>query len=150
MKSGFLNNSLKVIKDIKRIWDPIYNLLICIKNNQTIPIICEAFIKSINNIYNRSNKNDIINKIKNTGDIMNNITINDNFDYILIVLLCYILYPLVIDNYEEASKYSRQENYKKIIDVIDIILKKTISDNENYRQKYLKYKTKYLKLKNSF
>ena len=154
-----ISRLFEFIKDIERICYPMYNLMSCIKNNKTIPENCKAFIKSINYMYERSNKNDIINKIKNIGDFINNSNItNYDLDSILIVLLCYILYPLVIDNYEEASKYSRQENYKKIINVLDIILKKTISDNEpeynpdyeNYRQKYLKYKTKYLKLKNSF
>jgi len=134
-----------LIKNIKEIPNTLYDLLTCIHKNQNLPKNCEGYVHAIIKMYNYINRDNIINRIKETINYINDITILNESEYILIILLCYILYPLVIDNYNEASKYSRQENYRKIIDVIDILINQY--NDIGYKQKYLKYKMKYIKLK---
>jgi len=133
------------IKNFETLWEPIYNLNSCIYNNKIIPSKCEGFIKSIDIKYNKLSSDIYFNLFKKNINNINLINENDNIEVILIILLSYILYPLIVDNYAEASTYSNKESYNKIINIIDIIFKKT--NNNNYKEKYLKYKKKYMNLK---
>ncbi len=143
-----VNAMFGFIKDFETLWEPIYNLVSCIYKNKTIPTKCEGFIKSIDMKYKQFIKDNIFSGLKKNTKYINNINEKDNVEYILLLLLSYIIYPLIVDSYSEASEYSQVENYTKIVKIIDIILEKTIYNEDEYKQKYLKYKQKYLKLKN--
>lgn len=139
-----VNAIFDFITDFETLWQPIYNLLSCVYKNKSIPANCKTYVKIINIKYNTFIKKKYISGFKENIAFIDKLSENNDIDFILIILISYILYPLIVDNYEEASTYSQIENYTKIIQIIDIIISK--SDN-NYRQKYLKYKTKYLQLK---
>jgi hypothetical protein len=133
------------LKYFDNIWEPIYNFVSCVFKNKSIPTECEGLQKSINIQYNKCT--DDIKFLKENIVIIDKYGFDSTFYKILFDLLIYILYPLCVDTYEEASAYSKIDNYNKIIKIIDILLEKYNKKNKNYRQKYLKYKTKYMKLK---
>lgn len=154
-----INYIFNFLNKLDTIWEPIYKFVSCIYKNKTIPPKCEMFIKSIEIQYNYFIKNGFIDFFKKYAEILDKMNIAEisnmnDIEYIIIILMIYILYPLCVDNYEVASFYSQIENYNKIINIIDIILEKlnNNNDDDDYRKKYLKYlkyKMKYLKLKNS-